>query len=220
MLTLSAKIRKDLGKKVKYLREKGIIPAVLYGPKIKDIALEVNLKEFEKVYKEAGESTLLSLKVEDEKKENLVLIHSLEKDPLTGIISHVDFYQPRLEKEIEVKIPLVLEGEAPAVKDLGGTLIRHILEITVKALPQNLPHEIKANINDLKNLGDSIVIENLIVPENVRIINDPKDIIVSIAAPEKIEEELEKPIEEKVEEVEKVAEKKEEEVPVEETAEK
>ena len=221
MFTLSAKIRKNFGKRVRSLRKEGVLPAVLYGPKVKNIPLEVNLKEFEKIYQEAGESTLISLKIEEEKKENLVLIHSVEQDPLTEKISHVDFYQPRLEKEIEVKIPLVFEGEALAVKDLGGTLIRHILEVTVKALPQNLPHEIKADISSLKNFGENILVENLTVPEKVKIINDPKEIVVSIASPEKIEEELEKPIEEKVEEVEKVVEKKEEEeVAAEEIAEK
>lgn len=221
MITLSAKIRKNIGKKVKDLRKEGVLPAVLYGPKTKNTPLEVNFKEFEKIYKEAGESTLISLSINGEKKENLVLIHSIEKDPMFSKINHVDFYQPILDKDIEVRIPLVFDGEAPAVKDFGGTLIRHILEVTVRALPQNLPHEVKINVSSLKNIGENLLIENLPVPEKVKIVNDLKEIVVSVASPEKIEEELEKPIEEKVEEVEKVEKpKKEEETATEEAVEK
>src|SRR3989344_3637774 len=89
MLILSAKIRKDLGKKAKALRKKGILPAVLYGPKIKNQALEVELKAFEKIYKDAGENTLISLELQGAKEKYLVLIHNPAKDPLTGLPLHV-----------------------------------------------------------------------------------------------------------------------------------
>jgi len=208
MLSLSAKIRKDLGKKVKVLRQKGILPGVLYGPKIETRPLEIDLKEFEKIYKEAGESSLISLEVD--KKKFLVLIHEVKLDPLTEKPTHVDFYQPRLEEEAEAMVPLVFEGEAPAVKDLGGTLVKNISEVEVKALPQNLPHEIKVNIDRLKTFEDSISIKDLIISKEVKILKEPKEVVVAVSPPEKVEEELEKPIEEKVEEVEKVEEKVEE----------
>ncbi len=208
MLSLSAKIRKDLGKKVKVLRQKGILPGVLYGPKIETRPLEIDLKEFEKIYKEAGESSLISLEVD--KKKFLVLIHEVKLDPLTEKPTHVDFYQPRLEEEAEAMVPLVFEGEAPAVKDLGGTLVKNISEVEVKALPQNLPHEIKVNIDRLKTFEDSISIKDLIISKEVKILKEPKEVVVAVSPPEKVEEELEKPIEEKVEEVEKVEEKEKE----------
>jgi len=218
MLTLSAKIRKDFGKKVKNLRKKGIIPAVLYGPKTENLPLEVNLKEFEKIYKEAGESSLISLEVEKKKpavhtqQKLLVLIHDVKLDSLTLKPIHVDFYQPSLKKEVEATVPIIFEGEAPAVKDLGGTLVKNISEIEVKALPQNLPHEIKINIQGLKTFNDTILIRDLKLPEGVKILKEPEEIITLVSPPEKVEEELEKPIEEKVEEVEKIEKKKEEEV--------
>ena len=213
MLSLSVKIRKETGKKAKALRKKGILPAVLYGPKIKNQNLEVDIKEFEKIFKEARESTLISLKVEGLKNKYSVLIHSLARDPLTEKPIHVDFYQPDLEKEVEARVPLVFGGEALAVKDLGGTLIRNISEVKVKALPQNLPKEIKVNIEGLKTFEDNILIKDLKTAEGIKILEGPGEVVAQVAQPEKVEEELEKPVEEKVEEVEKVEEKKKEAAP-------
>jgi len=209
MLTLSAKKRKDIGKKVKKIREQGMLPGVLYGPKIESQPLEIDLKEFEGVYREAGESSLISLDLAKEK--FLVLIHAVEIDVLSQKAIHVDFYQPRLDEEIEAMIPLVFEGDAAAVRDLGGTLVKNIHEVEVKALPQNLPHEIKVNIDKLKTFEDSVLIQDLSLPQGVKVLKEAGEAVVFVASPEKIEEELAKPIEEKVEEVEKAEEKKEEE---------
>ena len=202
MLTLSAKIRKDLGKKVKALRKKGVLPGVLYGPKVKSLALEVSLKEFEKAYQEAGESSLLSLEVD--RKKFLVLVHDVKRDPVTDKLIHVDFYQPDLEKEVEAKVPIIFEGEALAIKELGGTFVRSISEVEVKALPQKLPKEIKVDSSSLKTFEDHILIKDLPLPEGVKVLKEPDEIVAYVAQPEKVEEELEKPIEEKVEEVEMV----------------
>ena len=232
MLTLSSKIRKEVGKKVKSLRQQGILPAVLYGHKIKNLNLEVDSKEFEKIYSKAGESSLitlviakgkdeaeaeassLSLNVEEKKQKFLVLIHDIQFDHLTEKPIHIDFYQPELKEEVEVTVPLIFEGEAPAVKDLGGTLVKNISEVEVKALPQNLSHEIKVDIGNLKTFEDNILIKDLIVSKEVKILKEPEEIVAAVARPEKVEEELEKPVEEKgVEEVEKVEKKpKEEEI--------
>ena len=215
MLTLSAKIRKIQGKKVKTLREKGVLPVVLYGPKIKNENLEVSLKDFEKILNEAGESTLISLEIEGKKpaspasgEKNLVLIHEIKFDPLTSKPTHADFYQPILTEEIQVKILLIIEGEAPAVKNLGGTLVKNISEIEVKALPQHLPKEIKINVGRLETFEDKVLIKDLQLPEGVKILRNPEEIIAHVAPPEKVEEELQKPIEEKVEEIEKVEKEK------------
>ena len=217
MILISAKIRGITGKKVKALREKGVLAAVLYGPKIKNLNLEVDAKEFEKIYSQAGESSLINLQIQgparnamsdtvadEAKKENIVLIHEIQNDSLTGKAIHVDFYQPDLDKEVEVAVPLIFEGEAPAVKDLGGTLVKNISEVEIKALPQKLPHEIRVNVENLKTFEDRILIKDLELPSGVKILKNPQEIVVSLARPGKVEEELEKPIEEKVEEVEKI----------------
>ncbi len=209
MLTLDVKIREILGKKTKSPRKTGLLPAILYGPKIKNIPLKVDFKEFEKVYQGAGESSLIQLQVDG--KKFLVLIHSVEIDAISQKPIHIDFYQPKLDEEITATVPLIFEGMAPVVKELGGTLVKNIYELEVKALPQNLPHEIKVDISKLKAFEDNILIKDLIVSKEVKILKAPDEMVAFISEPEKIEEELVKPIEEKVEKVEKVEEKKKEE---------
>lgn len=207
MLNLAVKIRKISGKKVKKLRQKDILPAVLYGPKIKKTeSLEMDYKAFEKVFQAGGESSLISLEIEDRKIP--VLIRDFQKNSVTGKISHVDFYQVSLEEKTTVKIPVVLEGMSPAVKDLGGTLVRYISEVEIRALPQNLPKEIKVNVEGLKTFENNLKISDLKLQEGVEILRKPDDIVASVLPPEKVEEELKKPIEEKVEEVEKVEKKR------------
>ncbi len=199
MLILKAEKREKTGKKVKVLRQRGVLPAVLYGREIKNLTLEVDSGEFEKVYQQAGESSLLSLELGEKKFP--VLIHQLKRDPLTDKPIHVDFYQPVMTEEVEATVPIVFEGEAPAVKELGGTLVKEIPEIEVKALPQNLPHEIRVKVDNLKSFEDEILIKDLNLPPGVKIQRKPEEIVALVTPPEKVEEELEKPIEEKVEEV-------------------
>ena len=159
MLELNAKIREISGKKVKTLRKQGIIPAVLYGAKIKPISLEIDYNEFEKIYKEAGESTILELKIGKELKN--VLIYNTSRDPVSDKIIHADFYQVRMDELITTKVPLVFEGSSPAVEIKDGVLVKNITEVEVEALPANLPHEIKVDISILKTLEDLIYIKDL-----------------------------------------------------------
>lgn len=212
MISLSAKIRTEKGKKAEKLRENDILPGILYGPAIKKaVPLELDYKTFDKVFKEAGESSLISLEVEKEKTYP-VLIHDIQKDPLTEKIIHVDFYQVSLEEEIVAKIPLVFEGIAPAVKDLGGTLVKNISEVEVKALPQNLPKEIKVEVSGLRTFEDNVKVADLKLASGVKVLKESEEIIAAVLPPEKIEEELKKPVEEKVEEVKIVEKPKKEEV--------
>ncbi len=213
MITLSAKIRKDFGRKTKSTRKADKIPAVVYGPGVKNESVLVDYKDFQKTFRQAGESSLIELNVEGEKGKRPVLIHEVQKDPVSDKFIHVDFFQASLKEEVEATVPLVFFGTAPAEKDLGGTLVKNITEVEVKALPQNLPHEIKVSIDGLKTFQDHVLIKDLVLPENVKVLKKPEEIVASVAQQQKIEEELEKPIEEDVESVEKVEkEKKTEEI--------
>ncbi len=219
MIKLIAKIRKEQGRRTNSLRRSERIPAVVYGHKVKNISLDVDYKEFEKVLREAGESSLIELNVEGEKEKKLVLVHDLQRDAVTDKFIHIDFFQASLTEEVEVDVPLVFEGISLAVKDLGGTLVKNISELVVKALAQNLPHEIKVSIENLKTFGDHILVKDLILPKDVKTSVRPDEIVVSVVEPAKVEEELAKEIEEKVEDVGKVEKKEKTEDVVEETAE-
>jgi large subunit ribosomal protein L25 len=214
MLSLKASERKILGRDVRTLREKGEIPAVLYGPGSAPAALVVVKKEFDGVYRVAGETSLVQLEVAGN--TTPVLIRGVQLHPLSGNAIHIDFYQPRLDVKIKIQVPLHLEGEAPAVKDFEGTLIQNMHEVEVLALPQDLPSEIVVDVSVLKTLEDHILVENLLVHSNVEILAEKDWIVAHVVPPENVEEELAKPVEEEaaaVAGVEKVEEKKEEEVP-------
>ena len=203
---LKAKVREVLGRKVKTLRKKGIIPAVVYGLKAKSIPLEIDYSEFEKVYKEAGESTVIKLKTGKESKN--VLIYDVAMDSVSDKFIHVDFYEVRMDKPITAVVPLVFEGEAPAVKNLEGVLVKNITEIEVEALPANLPHEIKVDISVLKTFEDLIHVKDLKIPDGVKISVNPDEIVALVSPPRSDEElkSLEEKVEEKIEEVAKVGE--------------
>jgi large subunit ribosomal protein L25 len=208
MLEISAKERKE-GENKKETREKGGLPAVLYGYQVENTPIVIDYQEFDKLFKEAGESSLIDLKIQGDKKDYKVLVHDIQRDPLSGEFIHVDFYQPSLTEETEANIPLVFEGTSEAVEQLGGTLVKNIDEVEVKAFPQNLPHEIKVSIDSLKTFDDYIKISDLVLPDKVKILEEEDRIVASISSPTKVEEELETPAEEKPEEIERVKEGKE-----------
>lgn len=219
MIKLSAKIRKENGRKTNVLRESGRIPAVVYGHKIKNASLDVDYKDFQKVYSRAGVNSLIELDVAGEKEKKIVLIHDLQKDAISDKYIHIDFFETSAKEEVEVKIPLIFDGTSLAVKELGGTLIKNISELQVKALPQNLPHEIKVSIDKLNTFEDRILVKDLILPKDVKISAKPDEIVVSVAQPAKVEEELAEEIKEEVENVEKVEKKEKKEDVVDDTPE-
>ncbi len=225
MPELNAKTRKTIGKKVKSLRKKGIIPAVFYGAKTKSESIKVNYGEFEKIYNQIGESTILKLNIKDSKtkkeKTKNVLIHEVAKDPVTDKFSHIDFYAVRMDKPITADVSLVFEGESPAVKNLEGTLVKNINELKVEALPADLPSEIKVDISSLETFDDLIKIKDLDVSKDVKILADKQEAVASVSPPRTEEElaALEEEVEEKPEEVEKVGEEEEEAAEMEETGE-
>ena len=201
MLGLAAQ-RREKEEKLQLVRKGGAIPGVLYGPKAKSFTLKVDEKEFQKIYEEAGESSLIQLKADDT--SSPVLIREIQREPVRGKIIHVDFYQPPLDEEIEVAVPLVFEGEAPAVRDLKGTLVKNIHEVDVKALPQHLPHEIMVDVSGLQTFEDKILVRDLVHEAQVEILRDPEEIVAQVAELEDIEAQLEQPVTENVEGVEQI----------------
>jgi large subunit ribosomal protein L25 len=210
-IEIKAENRKETGKKVKTLRDKGIIPAVVYGAGHKPVSIQVNAKEFNKTFQETGETTLLKLKIGDHSKN--VLIHDIARDPVENNIIHIDFYEVKMDQQIKTEVPLVFEGEAPAVKNLGGILVKNLTEIKIEALPKDLPHEIKVDISKLETLESHIRIKDLVLPAGVKTLEETEETIVLVEPPRSEEElaKLEEKAEVKPEEVEVVTEKKPEE---------
>ncbi|HBT81397.1 hypothetical protein A2757_00855 [Candidatus Giovannonibacteria bacterium RIFCSPHIGHO2_01_FULL_48_47] len=187
MPILKAEKREITGKKVQNLRKRGKIPAVVCGAGEKGILLQIPEKDFEKVFRQAGESSLVELEVGAERKN--VLIHEVAFDPVEDRPLHVDFLQVRLDKPIRAKVQLVFEGEPLAVKNLGGILVKVAHELEVEALPRDLPHEIRVDISGLQNLGARLAAKDLKLPRGVKIHAPLDEILVLVEAP-KSEEEL------------------------------
>ena len=209
-------MRPVTGRQNKQIRKQGLIPAVLYGHKIKNLILSVDLHEFEKVYQEAGESTLIKLEIDDSqekksaksKKERIVLIYKVARHPVSGQPVHADFYQVKMDEPITTEVPLVFVGESAAVKELDGVLVKNIQSLEIKALPVDLPHQIEVDISALKTFDDNVYIKNLKLPAGVTTESQSDEVVVSVIPPRTRAEleKLEEAPEEKVEEVE-VAEK-------------
>lgn len=183
-------------------RQTGNIPGVLYGQGIEAVTVEVVAKDFDRVYREAGETSLVTLSLKDGK-EYPVIIRETQLHPIKGHVTHVDFYQVRMDEEIRANVPLEFVGVAPAVKDLGGVLLRSMDEIEIEALPQDLPPHIEVDITPLDSFDKVIRIEDLKLPEGVKVLQEAEEVVVLVQAP-RTEQELEALTEEVKEDVESV----------------
>jgi large subunit ribosomal protein L25 len=187
MLSLTVE-KRDMKVGAGALRKTGKIPAVFYGPKEASTSIAVSAAEFKKVWKKAGESSVISLK-DGKGAEHEVLIHEIDVHPLSGEPRHADFYVIEKGKKLRISVPLIYEGIAPAVKDKGGILVKVRREIEVEALPKDLPHEIKIDTVSLVELTDTITAKSLKLPSGVELKINPDEVIASIAeAKEEVEE--------------------------------
>ncbi len=184
--TLYVEPREVTGRNVKRLRRAGVVPAVLYGHKVAPTNLAVKRGEMEKVYRKAGGSSVVTLKAAG--KDVNVLIHDLQLDPVTGAFLHADFYQVRMDEKTKVTVPLVLEGTAPAVRELDGILVTNISEVEVECLPADLPHELTLSVESLATFDDTLTIADIPVPSGVEILTDPETNVALVAAPRTQEE--------------------------------
>lgn len=206
-LELKTEKREVLGQKVEELREKGFIPAELYGKDIENVHLSIEKGEFTRVYREGGESTLIYVTFGNERRPTLV--HDVQLDPVTGDVLAVDLYEVNMKEKISTNVPLEFVGEAPAIEAEGGVLITSLYEVEIEALPANIPHDIKVDLSVLDKIGKSIQVEDLLAGDRYEILTDKEITVASIAEPREEEEE---PVEEmSVEDIEVEGEKKEDE---------
>ena len=202
-LKVVAQKRKILGRKVKQLRREGILPANLFGKKIKSQALQVNQKELLEVFEKIGETGLIDLVV-GKQKARPVLISSFQLNPITDDPLHVDFHQVNLEEKTLVAVPVELIGSSPVVEKDEGTLVQPLLEVTVEALPQKLPDHLEADISTLVKLNDAVRISDLKVGKGVEIKAEKNEIVVKVSALREEEEVAPAPSEEEAGVEEKV----------------
>lgn len=222
-LELKSKKREVFGKKVKALKNEGRVPAVVYGGGNSNLPISINFDEFNKVFKTAGETSIIKLFVDGEKFRN-VLIYDIFKDPVKGNVRHVDFYEVKMDEKIIKKVPLVFAGLAPAVIDLGGVLVKSMQELEIRAFPADLPRDIQVDISALKTFDDNISVRDIKLPNNVETLENEQTSVAVVAAPrsdaeiEALSSEVEEKIESVKVETEEKAKEREEEKIVEPTA--
>lgn len=179
-ISLKATEREILGKKVKKLRREGIIPGHVFGKKVETEHVAVKATDFIKVYKEAGETGLIDLRIGDEKIRP-VLIRQVQLDPVRGEMLNIDFYQVNLTEKTTVNVPIVLIGEEPEIVHSGeAVVIQPMMEVEVEALPADLPENIEVDITPLKAIDDAITVEKLSVPDGVIILAEPEAVVVKL----------------------------------------
>ncbi len=207
-IRLEAQTRTHEGKKVRQLREQGIVPAVVYGHSKESKNIQLKLRDLERAYKNAGENTLIDLVVDNDSPIR-VLIHDVSHDAISDYIQHVDFYAVNMSEKIHAEVVLHFVGISPAVKEAGGTLMKTKDSIEIKCLPQDLISEKEVDISALKTFEDAIHVRDIEFPASVEVLDDSEEILASVAPPRSEEElaELNQTVTEDISKVEGVADK-------------
>jgi large subunit ribosomal protein L25 len=187
--TLAAEARETTGKAVARLRREGRLPGVVYGHGVESTSLSVDGHEFELLRRHAGPNALIDLKVGGRKAQP-VLVQSVQVHPVNRRPLHVDLLAVRMTEELTVDVPLVPTGIAPAVDQLGGTLLHSIESVRVRALPDHLPQSIEYSIDALADFDAAVHVRDLTIPADVTLLNDPDETVAKVQAPRvEIEEE-------------------------------
>lgn len=189
-LFLDAEVREEIGRgKVKDLRDKGFIPAVVYADGKDALALKLSHRQLiQLVHHHRIEGVVINLNIKDDKKHKSrpCLIKEIQYEPVHGEITHVDFNQISLTKAIKVSIPVTAKGESIGVRQEGGSLEHVLWEIEIECLPTSIPKDIEIDVTNLK-LGEAVHVKDIIPPAGVKILNDPSSIVLSVSAPMKEE---------------------------------
>ena len=184
---------------------KGQMPAVFYGPKEESTSVSLDNGAFVKVWKEAGESTIIQLQGVGDDKD--ALIQDVDIHPVSGDVRHADFYVFERGKKVQVAVPISFVGESEAEKTLGGTLVKVMHELEIEALPSQLPSEIEADISIIENFETQLHVKDIQLPEGVTAMADGDDTVASVT--EAKEEEVEEATEVDMDSIEVEGEKKE-----------
>ncbi len=170
-------------------REEGKLPAVAYGAGNETMSLDLDYSQFTKMFKQAGESSLIDLEV-DGKNIGKVLVQEVQYNAVKGTPIHIDLRRIDMNKAMQAPVSLKFMGEAPAVKEMGGTLVRNIEEVTVECLPKDLVSIIEVVLTTLKTFDDAIKVRDLVLPAGMTVVAPHGDALVAKAVPALTEDQL------------------------------
>lgn len=185
-IELVAQQRNLKGNDNRKLRRDGLIPAVLFSKEYGSDSIQVEYREFVKVYKKAGKTQVIELLIDG---KNLpCIVNGIDVHPVQGVPRHVDFLSVDLKKKVIASVPVVIEGEAIGVKEQGAVLIVDLEEVEVEALPDKLPGEIVVNVTELKAVGEHIVVGQLPKSDDYQYVTEEDQVVATLVAQSKEED--------------------------------
>ncbi|MGE5250307.1 MAG: 50S ribosomal protein L25 [Bacteroidota bacterium] len=173
---LKASKRDVTGKQVKALRRSGLLPAVVYGRHVEPLTISLDAHDASLLLSRLTSSSLVTIELDGT--EYPALVREKQRNFVKGTLLHVDFLAVNLSEKIRTNVRVEITGTSPAVKDFNAVLVTNITTIEVECLPSDLPERFTVDISPLKEVGDGIRVGDLAVPEDVRILTDPDEMIV------------------------------------------
>lgn len=190
-LILTAENRNVLGKRNRFLRRQGVTPAHVFGHGIESQALQCDTTELKSIIAHAGETRLISLNIKGDNQPRNVFIREIQRDVISRQLLHVDFYQIKMGEKMEVEVPIVLVGEAPAMKGKGRMISHGITELSIECLPDKVPPQIEVDISILEEVEQAIQVKDIILDPDITVNIDPEQLVVKITEVMVVEEEVE-----------------------------
>lgn len=181
-IELSAQSRRTMGKKVRFVRREGVIPANLYSRGADSLPIQLDGAEIQKILSQHGTGGVIALKLTGEKHPRNVVVREVQRDALTDGLIHVDFQQVSLTEEIKVQVRIVMTGEAKLPKSSNAVVIQTMNSIMLRGLPKQIPEKIAVDISGLNDAGQSIHVKDLGLDKDITLMTDPDDIVVKVVA--------------------------------------
>jgi large subunit ribosomal protein L25 len=179
-MDLTANTREIKGKKVRFLRREGITPVHIFGHGIDPVALQCDTVELQKVISQAGTTGIIGLKLDKAKKKRNVMIREIQKEPRSGQFLHVDFYQIRMEEKLKVDVPIVLTGEAPALRLKENFLAHELDSLSVECMPDKIPSHVEVDISILEEADQAIHVQDITLDDEITVLNNPEQLVAKI----------------------------------------
>jgi large subunit ribosomal protein L25 len=181
-IELTVQPRTVTGKDSKKLRRQGLLPGVIYGYSIEPQAIQIDGRTFQRVYHRAGNVHLVDVRVGETGAATRAFISEVKRDPITHALTHVDFMAVNLREETTTNVPIVLTGEAPAVRDGSGLLLQNLETLAIKVLPTDVPETLAADVTQMTEVGAMIHVRDLPIPAGVTVLTDPDEVVARISA--------------------------------------
>ena len=185
-IELKANKRQIIGKKVRFLRGEGITPVHLFGHNVDSLALQTEPSQLQRVLTQAGKTKLIDLTIDRSKKARKVIAREVQKHPITGELLHVDFYEVKKTEKIKVDVPIILVGEAPAMKEKGRTLTHSLNSLSIECLPDKIPPQIEVDLSPLGEVGQAIYVRDITLGPDITVITG-SDIMVARVSEARVE---------------------------------